>query len=164
MKLRLLVSDKCNRACPGCCNNDWDLKSLPTVENFKNFSEILLTGGEPMLSPQRIRTLITEIRKENNCPIYIYTAKVDDLQEILSVLFFSDGITLTLHDQSDVFSFWMLNEMLPSGTKKSLNLNVFNGVVLPEGDDIDFGKWKIKTGIEWKKDCPLPEDEVFMRL
>ncbi|MBU1087771.1 MAG: hypothetical protein KKD05_09695, partial [Candidatus Omnitrophica bacterium] len=53
-KLRLLLFTECNRNCNGCCNNDWDLKSLLNEHLFKEYSEILLTGGEPMLHPELI--------------------------------------------------------------------------------------------------------------
>jgi hypothetical protein len=43
---------------------------------------------------------------------------------------------------------------------KSLRLNVFKGVSLAE---LNLSCWKVKPNIKWIKNCPLPEDEVFMR-
>jgi hypothetical protein len=42
-----------------------------------------------------------------------------------------------------------------------MRLNVFKGVDLT---GVDVTHWKVRTDIEWVKDCPLPEGEVFMRL
>ena len=33
-KLRLLLFEECDRDCPGCCNRDWDLRSLPVCRDF----------------------------------------------------------------------------------------------------------------------------------
>lgn len=161
MKLRLLLTEECNRNCLGCCNKDWDLTKLPSCFDYTPYSEIMLTGGEPMLNPTLIKSLAQLIKLKNWVPVYLYTAKVDDIQQTLSVLFFIDGITLTLHDQADVKPFLFLNSMLPHQMNKSLRLNVFKGIKLPNHD---FKKWKLKQDIEWAKNCPLPEDEVFMRF
>ena len=160
--LRLLVIDKCNRKCEGCCNKQWDLNLLPICDSFKGYSEIILTGGEPMLNPSLIRSLAIHIRKETQYPIYMYTAKVDDLEEILSVLYFLDGITVTIHEEKDWDSFSILNKsLLDFGYEKSLRLNVFKECNLRSYHEFD--KWKIKDSIEWIDPCPLPTNEVFMR-
>ena len=39
-KLRLLLFTNCNRGCEGCCNLDWDLASLPIVDDFSQYDEI----------------------------------------------------------------------------------------------------------------------------
>ena len=160
-KLRLLITEKCNRNCEGCCNKDYDLENLPKIDNhFLYWDEILLTGGEPMLIPQIIRNLASKIRSVNQCPIYVYTAKVDDLQAILSTLFFVDGLTVTLHEQKDVKPFLRFNKVIPNWVRKQLRLNIFKGIKI---STINLGKWKIKKNIVWLKNCPLPEDETFMR-
>lgn len=52
-KLRLLVTTKCPNKCPMCCNNSWDFSKLPVVEHF-NYKEIMITGGEPLLFPEKL--------------------------------------------------------------------------------------------------------------
>lgn len=161
-KLRLLITEQCNRNCEGCCNKEWDLKKLPVCTDFQNWDQIILTGGEPMLVPQIIRGTINKIKNVNPCPIILYTAKVDKIQSILSILFFVDGLTVTLHETKDVIPFMKFNKVLPRGIKKTLRLNIFKEVKkVPKHL---FGKWVIKDGIEWIKECPLPKDETFMRI
>lgn len=159
-KLRLLVTEKCNKYCEMCCNKQWDLKKLPVCKDYSTFDQILLTGGEPMLMPQIIRSIVLKIRTTNQCPIYLYTAKVDKIQSVLSTLFFIDGLTLTLHEQKDIKPFLLLNRLLPNGCRKSLRLNIFEGINLPPKQN--FGKWVVKE-IQWIENCPLPKNEVFMR-
>lgn len=166
-KLRLLLFEECNRNCEGCCNKDWNLKNLPGVGLFTGYKEIILTGGEPMLRPQLIKSMVRLIRFDTNAPIYVYTAKVDDLHDALSVLNKLDGMTVTLHEQSDVKPFLLfndavldLNNQYGEFWNKSLRLNVFKGIKF----GADLSLWDVKKEVEWIKNCPLPEDEVFMRL
>ena len=57
-KLRLLLFEECDRDGPGCCNRDWDLRSLPVCRDFTPYQVIMLTGGEPMLHPEIIREAV----------------------------------------------------------------------------------------------------------
>lgn len=145
-----------------CCNKDWDLKNIPVVKSFKRFGLFMLTGGEPMLHPDQVIKTILRIKSQSSAPIILYTARV---QKLIDILFFLDGLTLTLHEQKDVADFKKFNRVLrkhPEYKNKSLRLNVFAEVNL---DGVkDLSNWKIKDNIRWIKDCPLPNDEVFMRL
>ena len=42
-----------------------------------------------------------------------------------------------------------------------MRLNIFHNVDIAK---IDLVKWIVKKDITWIKNCPLPKDEVFMRL
>jgi len=160
-KLRLLLFKECNRSCAGCCNKDWNLNALPINKGYKNYKEIILTGGEPLLNIPLITKVCNDIWNQTDCPIYLYTAKGDNLKELVTVIIYLDGITLTLHEQSDVEGFIKFNKfLLKADLKKSLRLNVFEGIVLP---DVDLSMWNVKENIKWMKDCPLPKDEVFKR-
>lgn len=177
-KLRLLVTKDCPRNCEGCCNKDWNLDNLPVADDLRGYSEIIITGGEPLMSYKidKLNHMLREIhdRKDITAKVYVYTANP---KHILLCLPYVDGITLTLHDQSDVAEFEWMNRFLPtlkienpqSGpTPKyrpySYRLNIFKGVTLLTPDSDYLEKWRIKDNIEWIKDCPLPEDEEFKRL
>lgn len=163
MNLRLLLFKDCNRRCRGCCNKGFDLDNLPVIQDFTGYECIMLTGGEPMLKPEVIRQTVANIRKQTNAPIIVYTAKYDDVTTILDILSVVDGLTVTLHVPKDLTVFQEFNNALERVdlTGKSLRLNVFNNVHL-KGTDVS--KWKVKKGIKWIKDCPLPTNEKFMRL
>jgi hypothetical protein len=162
MKLRLIITLDCNRGCEGCCNQDWDIKNLPFESDFTKYDEILLTGGEPMLRPDLLESIIEQIKQQTDVPIYLYTAKIDDAFRVLKILEIIDGITITLHEWADGIYFRQFKNFLPVYMEeKSLRLNVFKGAD-------DYGPffnapWVIKDDIGWVKDCPLPEGEVLMR-
>lgn len=162
-KLRLLLLTECNRTCKGCCNKDWNLEELPVCTDFQGYSEIILTGGEPLLQPDLVKEVVERIRTETDADIILYTAKTDDIHALRGVLSVIDGITVTLHTRKDVLPFANFNMALTPSEKqgKSLRLNVFNGINIGEEDT---GGWRVKGGIRWMKDCPLPKDEVFKKL
>jgi hypothetical protein len=123
-----------------------------------------LTGGEPMLQSRTVIETAIAIREESSPKIYMYTALASKLSSIVVVLLYIDGITLTLHEQSDVESFVKFNDFaIPRDwyKEKSLRLNIFKGVDI---GDTDTSMWKVKRNMQWIRDCPLPKDEVFMRL
>jgi hypothetical protein len=167
-KLRLLVTKYCPKKCLGCCNRNWDLDSLPIVDNY-DYDEILITGGEPLHSNILNKTLtllkylnIVDINPERK--VIIYTTQSNN---VLSVLDYVDGITLTIHHQRDVMDFIHLlfdleNHNYEALKKKSLRLNIFEGITLP--DYANLSLWKVKKDMVWVENCPLPENEVFMRL
>lgn len=169
-KLRLLVTPDCNRTCAGCCNKDWDLNKLQTCTDFHGYSEIMLTGGEPSLVIDKVEKILIAINKQNpKAYVYIYTAK----PEIAYLDMIADGlltgITLTLHTMRDIAPFVIFNEHLEvrdfyANIKiASFRLNVFKSVRF-KAHGIIADMWVIKDNIEWIKDCPLPKDEVFMKI
>lgn len=170
-KLRLLLTENCNRNCEGCCNKDWDLGALPTCTSYEGYKEIMITGGEPMLYPQLLWNTIDNIRTENpNAKLILYTAYLEDFEELASLIYFTlDGLTLTLHTKEDVPKFKAFVEyckakdipMQEWGCK--LRLNIFAECEYIPSDEI-ASEWQIKNEMEWIKDCPLPTGEVLMRL
>jgi hypothetical protein len=163
-KLRLLLFEECNRKCRGCCNKSWDLANLPICEDYRQYDQILLTGGEPLLYPEIVMEAVYDIREQTNAPIYLYTAKTDNLDVFGRVLNIVNGITVTLHTTSrDIVPFALLNAGLRLTNKardKNMRLNVFHNVLSPKNA---LPIWKVKKNIKWIKNCPLPEGEVFMK-
>ena len=157
MKLRLVLFEACDRCCPGCCNHDWDLKNLPVCTDYTPYKMIMLTGGEPMLPPEIIHQAVQKIRAQTGAPIYLYTAKVEGLDELLPIL---DGVTVTLHEPKDLPEFQHFVAAAHNLSGKSLRLNVFREAGPIPGA---FPGWIMKEDMEWIPNCPLPEGEVLMR-
>jgi organic radical activating enzyme len=166
-KLRLLVTKDCNRHCKGCCNKDWNLDKLPNCKSYKGYDEIILTGGEPLLLDMMVlKLLFLDISKtmKSTAKVYLYTAMTHKITKILNVLYNIHGITLTLHSQKDVKSFIKLNRALKRTNvfkHRSMRLNVFKEVNLT---GVDVSGWEVQSNMVWVKNCPLPKDEVFMKL
>jgi molybdenum cofactor biosynthesis enzyme MoaA len=76
-KLRLVLFEQCNRRCKGCCNKDWNIKSLPVCTDYTGWDVIMLTGGEPMLMPGLVLLTIGFIRTRNpKAKVYVYTPRL----------------------------------------------------------------------------------------
>jgi len=155
--LRLILWPICPRECEDCCNKQWDMDALPYCQDFAPYDTILLTGGEPMVFPRRLHEAIRAIRKSSSAEIYIYTASVRDLSAACGILTAADGMTVTLHEQHDVYAFLGF-AMRVHGYERSLRVNIFPGVSC----DVPKG-WTAKSKTKWRKKCHLPEGETLMR-
>jgi len=189
-KLRLLLTSKCHKSCAGCCNKDWELDELPVCRDYKGFSEIMITGGEPFLYWKVLPDIINEIQDPFDYPIplYIYTAKfeLDKIRYLYDNLrhdIYVKGFTLTLHDATDAANFYyelrrkksQLIDIIQDWEERwdlsdtdifSFRINVFKGVdtrFISKSFPLFWKSFIIKKDIVWIKDCPLPTEEVFMR-
>jgi organic radical activating enzyme len=162
-QLRLLLFEECDRSCVGCCNGHWDLKNLPVCGDYSPYDLIMLTGGEPLLRPHMTLDMIQRIRSQSKARIIVYTAKLKPFGAAMDVLVAADGMTVTLHEPSDL-PVWRDFAYLVGdlSQNRSLRLNVFEDIELARTDYRPG--WAMKTGIRWVPNCPLPEGEVFMRI
>jgi hypothetical protein len=135
------------------------LSALPIARYFSQYNEIFLTGGEPLLTPNKTILAIENIRHKTNAKLYLYTAKLDDTFAAMKILELLDGMTVTIHDKNDIRAFKRFDSVIPDYFNKSLRLNIFRDVPLFEV----CNDWAIKSDIVYIDPCPLPENEVFKR-
>lgn len=169
-KLRLLVTSDCPNACPLCCNKQFDIKDIPVVDNW-NYEEIMITGGEPLLYPNRLEKLCKAIREVteqmgSRPKIYLYTARPEWSSFERAVNYYADGIVVAPHSVTDIKYFRQTNNNLLKHRygkylECSLRLKVFPEVrdALPE----NLKCWKVEH-TEWIENCPLPVGEDFRRV
>lgn len=164
-RLRLLLTQKCNRKCEGCCNKDWDLDALPVYDRTTPFEVYMITGGEPMLFVDELLECLTALPRTPGDQRILYTAHPQPLTAMPTVLMFLTGLTVTLHEPQDVQPFLDLNNYLLGmealGQRWDLRLNVFKGVELPPGTNTSL--WDVRKERVWIPECGLSEGEVFMR-
>lgn len=155
-RLKLFLWEDCNRKCPNCPTDN-----IPEEEiNFKglaNYDDIVLTGGEPMLKPERVHNLIMRIRIHYpEKRIYLHTADTRDRNYIRIMMFDLDGITVTIHSQFDVDNFNNFSNSTVESLKErvSCRLNLAPGVRL---NNLYAQKhWKTKV-IGRRPYCPTNE-------
>ena len=172
-KLRLIVSTKCDKKCPLCCNKKLDMEYIPVVDRW-NYDEIMITGGEPTLFYHRLEYLAKSIRKVTaamglNPKLYLYTSNCEYANFVNQVKWF-DGITLTPHTKNDTQYFKKLNNELLKNKwlftdygRKEISLRL---IVFPEIKDFlpeNLKHWQVKE-VEWLQDCPVPEGEDLRRV
>jgi organic radical activating enzyme len=170
-KARLIMTLKCVRNCKGCCNTKEMINSAYTIKDIKSlegYNEINITGGEPIMYPLKLISLLKKAKKLKSKPkLYLYMSITNPIYEN-DILNLVDGIHYTLHSDcssGDVTMFENFQNYLNSYKKtvyKSFRLHIFPDIstkinLLPYvWDRIDF-----KT---WVKDSPLPENEVLFIL
>lgn len=105
--IHLLVTDKCDRNCPFCCNKQYDLDAIPVVsdEEMKIAKRIFLTGGEPFSYTDPCK-IARSIKEKYNVEIYVYT-NAEPLERYLLTndLYGIDGLTISIKSKDDERSF-----------------------------------------------------------
>ena len=173
-KLRLSVTTKCPDKHPMSCNDSWDFSSLPVVDR-RDYEEMMITGGEPLIHTDKVAGLIRSIRVISEVytdipKVYVYTS-IAAWNRVRTISAYADGIVLTPHSLIDVERFVELDSMMQEVKEtesdfikgKSLRLDLFADMKLLLPEHIDLSLWNVKE-MEWVKDCPVPQGEDFRRI
>jgi len=95
---RVIMTLKCNRDCKYCCNKNPNVlsqaKHIKSITELADYMVVVLTGGEPMLFPDRVIGLAQQAAKQGSV-VYLYTAFY--VPEIITILPLVKGLTYTLH-------------------------------------------------------------------
>lgn len=162
---RLIVTLDCNRKCHYCCNTPEMLASATKINDLsvlKDYDEICITGGEPMLNPKRTLNILIELDYYNK-PLYLYTALFHP--ELYALIHFLDGVHYTLHTnttRTDLENLSHMHSLITQFPGKSYRLYVQKDI-----DKITHIVPSLWTRLEikqWIKECPLPENETLFIL
>lgn len=99
-KARVILNWQCGRKCLLCCNDYETIMAgrviISTLDQFANYDEIMLTGGDPLLLSRRnLLAIVKRLRGLNVSRIYLYTTWWNSNAE--AVLPFIDGVHFSLH-------------------------------------------------------------------
>ena len=166
---RVIVTLACDRSCPGYCNtNGLDGILEVNLEQLKEYEEVVLTGGEPLLMGDKFLVqLIKKLRKQNrNQSIYLYTANLalDEHEKVLDLL---DGITVTLHAEAtdnDIRSLKYMSENLygePLDMRLFIDERVYDRYDL---SNIRMSTWDVVRKLKWLDRCELADNEDLLML
>jgi pyruvate-formate lyase-activating enzyme len=77
-------------------------KPLYDLRKLRDYDTLMLTGGEPMLYPDRIIKIARILRKVSpSAQIFLYTALHKDDGELERVLKYVDGVQFSLHKEAN---------------------------------------------------------------
>jgi organic radical activating enzyme len=179
-KARVIITFACPKKCPGCCNTYSDImsqaKPLNNVKQLKGFDLIMITGGEPMLTPDRVVRLANIFRKvAPNSQIYLYTALNHNSSDMSKVIDSVDGIQYTLHAEAndqDVAEFYAFQELAKKwASNKSFRLFVDDKMkganqlkIVPSvWKRVEVGRWKSEDELKNIQPGGLPsQEELFI--
>ena len=168
-KARLIITMDCPRKCPGCCNEYPSMKALMQpvrLDQLAEYDEVMITGGEPMLYPERIKTVVAALRSQRKeRSIFMYSALYRaEFWELLPLL---DGVHYTIHENpsiADIHGFDYFQMGIRNNPHGSYRLYIDQRVSLPV--IIQPNLWcrvEIKPWLD-ERDCPLPEGESLLVL
>lgn len=180
MKVRVLVTTACNRHCGNCCNNQGILSQaiqVNCIEQLLGYKEIIITGGEPMLIPDKLFLLLDSLRNKKQYlgKIYLYTALFNnDLRSVYRQIFqYINGIHFTLHYEAtdrEVQELKLLSETMPTLTRTlsayhqySNRLSIDNRLYSKfDFSNINFSVWDVIRKLQWQDNCQVPNDEKLV--
>ena len=108
---RVLITQKCNRRCDGCCNKYARIMermvAITSLDRFAGYDVVSLTGGEPLLNPAKTLRCIDMLNWLCVGKIYVYTAIWNP--RFADVAVASDGIHYSIHAPATTRDVMMFN-------------------------------------------------------
>ena len=102
--MRVFITEKCNRRCRSCIKKDMRAMKRVSFEELKDYEEIIIAGGEPMLISERCVEMVHRLRFQGyQGKIYLYTSdasKVGKYWGADMLIDEVDGIIFTLYYSS----------------------------------------------------------------
>lgn len=162
--IHLMITDKCYRKCPLCCNNQYDINDVAFVtdEELKNAEHIFLTGGEPFAfaDPCEFAKQLKE-KYPNIKNIYVYTNALELYLYLLKNDIYSiDGVTISIKNKFDYKAF----EKSLQYNEQILKLKSNWLYTFPNFNDINYPeKFFTKRNREWQEDFVPDPNSIFRR-
>jgi molybdenum cofactor biosynthesis enzyme MoaA len=163
--IHLMITAKCDRNCPNCCNNQYSLDDIPVVtdEELQEAHTIYLTGGEPFAYGH---PTILARRLKNKYPnietVRVYTNAFElgnyltqgwDLDNI-------DGLTISIKDNRDKYAF----ENIIIKAKEVLKLKSNWVYVFSGFEDIECPNKFNKKVRQWQKNFVAAPNSIFRKI
>jgi organic radical activating enzyme len=171
---RLIITFDCPRDCSYCCNKYTTILNgaieISNLDHLNKFEAICITGGEPLLNPERTLGIVKKLRENNpSAIIYMYTAyyHLNAIRYVDEILDYIDGIHYTLHEKStlgDIKNFELFQTAIFRKINKSFRLYIHNKI--NKYIMVNPLLWTRIESKEWIKEdtCELPKHETLFKL
>ncbi len=163
--IHLMITDKCDRNCPDCCNKQYSISDIPTITNeeLTKAKRIYLTGGEPFAygKPEEVAGTI-KFCFPNIERIVVYTNAVELYHYIKNGGTFNhiDGLTISIKNNADLLVFKHHLEQNQEILKLPYNRLYVFGVF----KDLDCPESFHKVEREWQKDFVAAPNSIFRKI
>lgn len=163
--IHIMVTSLCNRKCPDCCNNQYDLNDIPYVtdEELKRADTICITGGEPFAysNPCEIAFLY-KTKYPNIKKIYVYTNALE-LANYLhdgGTIYSIDGLTISIKNEID--SLYFKRFLYNNEKVNALSDNLL--YVFPGFEDVRCPENMTKKKRVWQKVFVAAPNSIFRKV
>ena len=167
---RVIVTYRCNRNCPGCCNGHGNnVRKIIDIGELLKYDEIVITGGEPMLIKKDVIRLLLLLRSRGfSGKIYMYTAFFEDDAYSDILLERLNGITFTIHaeaTENDIVVFKQLSNIIVAKPHLSSRLFI-DSRIWNKFEDFQrrLSMWDEVRKLEWKDECKPAENEELVEF
>jgi hypothetical protein len=172
-KARVITTLSCTRSCRYCSNFNPNItKSIVTLKDLRDlssFDEINISGGEPILFPDKLFNLVSRLKLINSrARYYLYISTFRDKQDIETALYLFDGIQYTIHDillKDDIEKFEAFQSLAVKYSTKSYRLAL--SPVLNTPLSVIPSIWsviKIKRWFNYQQITSPPDNEILYML
>lgn len=162
--IHLVITEKCDRNCPMCCNKQYDMSTVEYVtdEELRNAETVFLTGGEPFAYAEPC-WVAWELRQKypNIKNIYVYTNAIElyDYLRRGKELYAINGVTISIKNEYDYKIFDALaynEEIIKLDSNWIYTFPGFNDVVYPK-------EYFTRKDRVWQKDFVPDPNSIFRR-
>lgn len=166
---RVVVTWRCKRECRYCVNHSEKIRALVRkvnvkAVNWRQYDQVLITGGEPLLVPDVVHGLIDRVRNQTSVPdIYMYTALWTEFSwDIVQKI---DGTNYTVHRPVDKNSLRRAQIDLSLLHERNSNRLMLDPDIV---DDLKIRPtlWKEIRIKRWRPEdeCVLPDNEELLDI
>ncbi len=171
---RIIMTFKCDKACPGCANTYGSVmgkaQPLYSVRQLKNYKNLVISGGEPMLYPERTLKLVQVLKKwVPQAKLFLYTAYYRNAGDIEKILPYIDGVNYTVHkeaNEKDIKEFYEFQQAIKKFPNKNFRLYV--DAAIGDKVKIDQDAWDRAKVAPWMTEPEMmasggcPEDLFYL--
>jgi len=165
---RVMVTTDCNRDCDLCCNKNLPVKPRVVEElaELRDYDQVLLTGGEPMLYPRQLLDIVEKLKCwEPDHKVYVYSALASEWMGVVASK--ADGVHFTLHHpltEMDLLRFYWFQDLLSFPWYQGKSFRLYIEPRIEEEVKIIPSRWSRVEMKPWLAECPLPENEELLIL
>lgn len=162
--IHLMITNKCNRKCLDCCNNQYNVNNIPVIidEELLQAKDVFLTGGEPFAYayPNEVARILKVIYKNIN-RVFVYTNACELVEYVNNggKLDHIDGLTISIKNKIDkeVFEKYI-------AYNEDIYTNKCNRVYLFEGfEDTNVPYYFDTYNRKWQKNFVAAPYSIFRR-
>lgn len=163
--IHIMVTDKCDRKCPYCCNLQYDIeKDVPIVtdDELRHAEYIFLTGGEPFAYADPC-AIAAELKTKypHLKGVFVYTNALELSMYLANAKLHSiDGLTISVKNKTDKTAFETIvstnEDVLALSSNRLYVFDGFEDTVCPDCMDKRLRHWQANF-------VPAP-DSIFRRF
>lgn len=165
---RVLITTECNLKCSYCCNKIKEVQDsfkMTTmdqfVENANKYTDINISGGEPLLAQDKLRNLINLLYIKTYANIWLYSNGLPSIDDVtIESLRRCNGINIGCHDNFGILKYKVLFLRYAVGYEK-IRLQIED---VKYSDEIKDFCTKNNINVKlWKRnDCFATEEDRFI--